>query len=341
MEISFILPGDGISGGTRVTVVAANHLLKRGHRVRILFRKGPMGPSAIYRYLLNHVVHSAHSWLDDFMGHSESFKRIDECKFRKEEIIVGVGSYVTEEMTQLQLLPNPKVQYLHGITSWDPERMKCTLGLAIPKIAVASYLVPLVESGGAGEVIAVIPNGIDRSEYFWSGNEAEKDGVGTIYSSQVPKDPKTIIACLQKVSSMRPEIPLRVFGTEKKPKQLTQVFYRRFPSVEKAREFYSKSLVWILASKSEGFSVPLLEAMACGAVPVATDCGGARDIVDDGETGFIVEIGNVDQIVDRVMLLLNDRTLRKRMRSKAQVTVDTFSWEKSIDKLEHVFKMLA
>jgi glycosyltransferase involved in cell wall biosynthesis len=341
MKISFILPGAGISGGTRVTVVQANYLVKRGHKLRILVRKGTIGLRAIYGYLRDNVIYSAHSWLKDFMGDLEGFRKIDECKFEKKEIIIGVGSYVLEEMVQLQSLPNPKVLYLHGITRWEPERMKRVLNSPIPKIAVASYLVPLAESGGGGKVIDVIPNGIDQSEYFMSVNDSEKNGVGTIYSSHAAKDPKTIVACIQKISNLRPEIPIRIFGTERKPEQLGQVLYRRFPSIRQARELYSKSLVWILASKSEGFPAPPLEAMACGAVPVATDCGGTRDIIIDGENGFLVEVGNVDQIVDRVMLLLDDKILRDRMRSRAQVTVDKFNWEKSIYQLENVLKKLA
>jgi glycosyltransferase involved in cell wall biosynthesis len=340
MKISFILPSKGVSGGVRVTVVAANHLLKRGHTVRILIRRAPIGLRAIYRNLRDDVIYSAHSWLKDFVGHLESFKEIDKCKFEKGEIIVGVGSYVTKEMTQLQSLPNPKVQYLHGITSWDPELMKRTLSLPIPKIAVASYLVPLVESMEKGKVLAVIPNGIDRIEYFMSCNESEKDGVGTIYSSNAEKDPKTIISCIQKILTLRPELPIRIFGTEGKPKQLGQALYRRFPSVQQARELYSKSLVWIIGSMWEGFSLPVLEAMACRAVPVATDCGGTRDIIVDGENGFLVEVGNVKQIVDRVMLLLSDKILRDRMRSKAQVTADKFNWGKSIDELENALRKL-
>jgi glycosyltransferase involved in cell wall biosynthesis len=341
MKISFILPGAGISGGTRVTVVQANYLIKRGHKVRILFRKGTISPRAIYRHLRDNVIHSAYSWLKDFKGHLESFKEIDEFKFEKDEIIVGVGSYVLEEMVQLEALPNPRVLYLHGITRWDPERMKRVLNSPIPKIAVASYLVPLVESGGGGEVITVIPNGIDKSEYFMSVSESEKDGVGTIYSSHAAKDPKTIIACIQNISTLRPRLPIRIFGTERKPRQLGQALYQRFPSMEKARELYSKSLVWIMASKSEGFPAPPLEAMACGAVPVATDCGGTRDIIVDGENGFLVEVGNVDQIVDRIMLLLDNKMLRDRMRLNAGATLDKFNWERSIDQLEDILKKLA
>lgn len=339
MNITFILPGGGVSGGVRVTVAAANRLLERGHKVRILVRGIP-GTRAIFRQLKNYIAGSSHSWIEDYIGKSESFKRIDQCKFEKSEIIVGVGSYVSDEMVRLRSLSNPKIHYLHGVTSWDPELMKYTLGLPIPKIAVASYIKPLAESAGGGKVVAIIPNGLDQNEYYNSVGESEKDGVGTIYSSQVPKDPKTIIACIQKFSKKRPDVPVRIFGTETKPQELGQAFYKRLPSVEQARELYSKSLVWILASKSEGFPAPPLEAMACGAVPVVTDCGGTRDIIIDGENGFIVEVGNVDQIVDRVMLLMGDKVLRERMRAKAEATVDKFSWDKSIDKLEDVLRKL-
>lgn len=341
MKISFILPGAGISGGTRVTVVQANHLLSRGHKVRILVRKMPVSLKEIFRQLRNTVIYSVHSWLEDFKGRPEYFKKIRECNFSKDEILIGVGSYVLEEMVELQSLPNPKVMYLHGITKWDPERMKRVLNFPIPKIAVASYLIDLVKREGKGEVLAVIPNGINRREYFMSVSESEKNGIGTIYSSNAAKDPKTIITCIKKISTLRPEIPIRIFGIDRKPKQLTKFVYKRFPSVQQAREIYSKSLVWIVASRWEGFSIPVLEAIACGAVPVVTDCEGPRDIIIDGENGFLVEVGAVDQIVDRVMLLLNDRSLRNRMRSKGQATVERFNWEQSIDKLENVLKNLA
>ena len=337
MKISFVLPGGGVSGGVRVTVAAANHLLERGHKVRILVRRGDMGPRVIYRLLKNYTAHSR-SWLKDFMRKPERFKKIERCKFDKDEIIVGVGSYVTDEMVRLQSLSNPKIHYLHGITTWNQKLMQQTLSLPLPKIAVASYLKPLVESAGGGELAAIVPNGINRSEYYKSVREEERDGIGSIYSSQAAKDPKTVIGCIQKFSSLRPATPVRVFGPETKPRALGDVFYQRLPSVEQARDIYSKSLAWIMASKSEGFSVPILEAMACGAIPVVTDCGGTRDIITDGENGFLVEVGNVDQILDRIMLLLDDGDLRKRLRVGGEATVDKFSWEKSIDQLEGVLK---
>jgi glycosyltransferase involved in cell wall biosynthesis len=99
--------------------------------------------------------------------------------------------------------------------------------------------------------------------------------------------------------------------------------------------------VWFLASRSEGFGMPILEAMACGCAVVATDCGGPRDIINDGENGFLVQVGNVEQIVSKVKLLLDNAELRQQFTRNSKDTVSKFSWENSIDKLEKVLYSLA
>lgn len=80
--------------------------------------------------------------------------------------------------------------------------------------------------------------------------------------------------------------------------------------------------------------------MACGCAVVATDCGGPGDMIIDGENGFLVEIGNVDQIVDRVKLLLNDVDLRMKFVEKSKETVKSFTWKRSVDKLEDVLRSI-
>ncbi|GAG69004.1 unnamed protein product [marine sediment metagenome] len=81
--------------------------------------------------------------------------------------------------------------------------------------------------------------------------------------------------------------------------------------------------------------------MACGCAVVATDCGGTRDIIVDGENGFFVEVGDVEQIVDRVKQLLDDVELRKKFVRKSRETVSKFSLDRSINKLERTLIDLA
>jgi len=249
------------------------------------------------------------------------------------------------ECAQLGLLssvPNPKVQYLHGSTPLAPRQVDKALSLPLPKIVVASYLRDLVESHGRGEdVFAVIHNGIDAGDYFCSVPESQRDGVGTIYASDPVKDPETILRVVDRLSRVRPQVPIRVFSTDRRPKWIESRSYWRYPTLERAREIYSRSLVWIVASRSEGFSFPVLEAMACGCAVVATDCGGPKDIITDGSNGFLVPVGDVDAIANRVELLLDDAAMRNQVRLSAQKTVTQFTWDKCITELERALYLVA
>lgn len=340
MRIVFALPGRGSSGGVRCTAIMANALLERGHDVRIIYQR-QTAPIDVMKWLRDRMVYSGVSdWLDQFKGRVDAFGDIRKCHFDDDEIIVAVGMAMCAELTSVMSLPNRKLQYVHGATPWLPEIREKALKLPLPKIVVASYLKGLVEEIGCGDVLAVINNGIYREEYFTSVPESERDGVGVIYSCHSAKDPETTLAVLEKLSQSRPQLPLRVFSSDKRPPQIEPQYFSRYPSLEQAREIYSRSLVWILASNSEGFPAPVLEAMACGCCVVATDCGGTRDSIVDGENGFIVPVGDVEQIVKKVELLLDDEDLRTRMRCKARKTVEAFTWEKCVHDLEGVLRSI-
>ena len=68
-----------------------------------------------------------------------------------------------------------------------------------------------------------------------------------------------------------------------------------------------------LSSVHEGVPIALIEAMAAGVPIVASDCGAVRDIVDDGEQGYLVPVGDVDRFADRLRLLAGDPDLRARL----------------------------
>jgi glycosyltransferase involved in cell wall biosynthesis len=69
----------------------------------------------------------------------------------------------------------------------------------------------------------------------------------------------------------------------------------------------------VLVSVSEGFPNTLVEAMAAGRPVVATDVGGNRDAVMEGETGFLVPAGDIDQLTSRLSQLVDDAELRRQL----------------------------
>ncbi len=336
MKISFILPNSGSSGGVRSTIRLANGLIDKGHKVRILVYTEEFSLNMVKPVIRNIWFKLRYSnkinWLDNFKGQIEKFKNITQCSFQKDEFVIATGIWSCNEINKLNIEGIRIIHNIRGQDPWQQELMKQAWSKDVPKIAVASYLEQTVQEVCSREVLAIIPNGIDTAEYYPSVPTGQRDGIGTIYHLSYHKDPKIVLAILRKLHEDCPEVPQRVFGVSRKPKELSRDVYTRFPNVAKARDIYSRSLVWIMASRSEGFPNPVLEAMACGCIVVATDCGGTRDIITDGENGFLVKVGDVEAIVDKVKLLLKDSQLREKMVVKACETVNKFTWEESIDK---------
>lgn len=79
----------------------------------------------------------------------------------------------------------------------------------------------------------------------------------------------------------------------------------------------------------------LLEAMCFGLPAVSFACRmGPREIVTDGENGFLIEPGNISAFAGKMELLIKDRELRRRMGEKARQSARRFEKEYILDKWE-------
>ncbi len=84
--------------------------------------------------------------------------------------------------------------------------------------------------------------------------------------------------------------------------------------------------VFVLPSRFEGLPGVLIQAMACGAAAVATDCpAGPAEILEDGVTGFLVPVDDRAAMVARIDRLMNDADLRNRVGRSAQRAAQRFS----------------
>ena len=85
--------------------------------------------------------------------------------------------------------------------------------------------------------------------------------------------------------------------------------------------FWKRQDIMVSCSEREGHSISQSEAMAAGAVPVITDVSGAADDVTDGYNGYIVDIGDVDSLADRICRLYHNRDMLKQMGQNAHRTI--------------------
>jgi N-acetyl-alpha-D-glucosaminyl L-malate synthase BshA len=88
-------------------------------------------------------------------------------------------------------------------------------------------------------------------------------------------------------------------------------------------DYLSASDVLLLPSEQESFGLAALEAMACEVPVIASRVGGVPEVVTDGETGFLSEVGDVDKMAADAGRLLSDPTLRREMGKRARESAVT------------------
>ena len=97
--------------------------------------------------------------------------------------------------------------------------------------------------------------------------------------------------------------------------------------------------MYALTSRSEGFPLSLLEAMAAGLSIVATRCGGPEQILDDGVTGILVENGSADAIANAIARLRMNADERRRLGEAARVKVsERFTLEAELRAYERLYE---
>ncbi len=97
--------------------------------------------------------------------------------------------------------------------------------------------------------------------------------------------------------------------------------------------------VAILNSSQEGFPNTLVEYLSAGTAVVSTDVGGVGEILNHGENGLLVEVGDDRQLLDAISRLQRDRDLRSRLAQAGLKTIENgFSEDMMVDRLERFFQ---
>lgn len=106
-------------------------------------------------------------------------------------------------------------------------------------------------------------------------------------------------------------------------------------------ELLAISEICVLTSYFEGFSNSILEYMAAGKPVVATDVGGARECIDDTQSGFIVPSDDSSAMAAKLKILLNDAHMASRFGARGRAVVEErFSTEAQIRDVKNVYRTL-
>ncbi len=197
-----------------------------------------------------------------------------------------------------------------------PRLARSTLRGARLVIAGSTALAESARSLGATDV-RVIPSGVELPDEV--GEEASPPQV--LYAGRLSAE-KGVLELVEAANGMNLVVagdgPLRA----RVPGALG------FVPHDELQGLYADAAVVACPSRREGFGVACLEAMAHARPVVATDVGGLRDLVIDGETGLVVPARNAQALRAALERLLGDRELRRRFGAAARERARrNFSWD--------------
>lgn len=202
----------------------------------------------------------------------------------------------------------------------------------------------------------VIPNGIEVKD---PPTEADRAGaralldlephhfvIGVVARLSQQKAHEVLFAAMAELKSTHPQSRLVVIGGGVREQELRDLAVSlgiddatRFLGAREDVETLLPGLdVSCLSSVHEGVPIAIVESMAAGLPVVATDCGSLRDLVTEGESGFIVPVGDSEVMADRLRRLADDDDLRTRLgRAGRRRAEDDFQISDTARRYERLF----
>lgn len=201
----------------------------------------------------------------------------------------------------------------------------------------------------------VVPVGVDPEVFRPLPDIARVPGrLMTTASADVPmKGLAPLLEAVAKVRTERDDVHLVVIGKPKERSRIPALIDRlglagtvQFVSgvsTERIVELYAQAEVACVPSLYEGFSLPAVEAMACGVPVVATMGGAVPEVVGrDGETGLLVPPGDPSALAAALLRALGDPALRGRIGDAGRArALARFTWRATAAAtVEHWYRLL-
>lgn len=216
------------------------------------------------------------------------------------------------------------------------------LARRVRRILVPSEYVKqkVIKHLGAREV-TVIPNGVDHSIFHPTARQRiEMPGryvlfVGTL---EPRKNLNVLLDTWEGLSADFKGTWLviagasgKVFRSVKVSSDIERVCFPGYVDDEALAGLYANASVFVLPSREEGFGLPALEAMACGAPVIVSDGGALPEVV--GEAGVVFSLSEPTGLSDALRNCLSDADLRLRLREQGLERAMKFPWQTTAESV--------
>jgi glycosyltransferase involved in cell wall biosynthesis len=217
---------------------------------------------------------------------------------------------------------------------------KCTYQIADRILSVSSYVKKnLISDYKIPRFkIRVVPNGVNTDIFHPVSNDVH-NLQDVLYVGRIDKRKGLgfLIDAVERLITDHPSIRLIVVGKGAYVKEVkvyiqdkavrNHIIFLGWKDSRTLNQLYNEATVYVMPSIVEGFGMTLLEAMACGCPVIATDSGGAVDIIRHNYNGLLVSYGDAVQLAAFIHCLITDNTRRNRLKQNGLATIRNFRWE--------------
>jgi len=333
VRITVLVPGRGLVGGIKVMGEYAGRLRARGHDLAIRYRR-PEG--VVDRLAQWWSVRRVPDALDESGCTPVPIDAFTPDVVPDADVLLATGLSTVRAAGALGPKKGLLVHLVQTLVPLerDPDEARAVLGLSAHRVAVSEYVAGRLASHFGADA-TVVPNGVDHSRFYPNGRrQRQPPTIGLMHAEDPVKGTAEAFEAIRRVRDTWPDARLVVFGPSK-PRRTpprTDVFVR--PKTSRLRSIYAGCDVWLAPGHNEGFGLPVLEAMACRTVPVATGAGGHNALIEDEVSGFLVPVGDAEAMAKRIGLLIDDESLYRKMADAAHDRSLLFDWQESTDRLE-------
>ena len=354
MRITFVCAIADLSGGFRVIATYAKLLRERGHEVLVVscpprkptvmkwlraLKKGrpismsapPAGPNHLDGTGVEHKV-------------LERYRVIRGTDLPDADVVLATWWQTAE---WVEMLPPEKGVQMHFIQDYElwggpKERVDATCRLPMPKITPAKWVKTLLAEQFGQTDVSLVPNAVDLNTFTAAPRGKQSiPTVGFTYTPFRPKGCDVTIEAIRLARQQRPELRVVAFGssapTADMPLPKGTEFHHRAPEA-KLKDLYSKCDAWLFGTRTEGFGLPILEAMACRTPVVGTPAGAAPELLEGGG-GILVEMENPRAMADAILKVCAMHATNWRTMSDAgHATASRYTWDDATDLFEAAIK---
>ena len=271
------------------------------------------------------------------------------------------AAFMAREILKSQGLYIPFITTLHGTditlvgkdASFEPV-ITFAINQSDAVTAVSESLrADTFEHFGVTREVEVIPNFIDLGRYEGCVTDGvikafAPNGEKILFHASNFRPVKRVEDVVRVFSKIKEEIPCKLLlagdGPERSKIEAlcrelgTCADVHFLGKVKNIEEVYSVADAFLLPSETESFGLAALEAMASGVPVISTNTGGIPEINIHGETGYLSNVGDVDDMATNALKLLNNRELMTQFKRNSLERAKVFSKSNVIPTYERLYE---